>query len=104
MPEPELLVLDEPCNGLDMGAREDLLDAIQKMCDAPVGPTLILVTHHIEEIIPAVTHALALREGRVVAHGDKKKVLTGELLSRTFDLNIEIQERCGRFWAIVLKI
>jgi iron complex transport system ATP-binding protein len=104
MPEPELLVLDEPCAGLDMGAREELLDAIQKMCDVPGGPTLILVTHNIEEIIPAVTHALALREGRIMAQGEKKEMLTGDVLSRTFDLNIEVQERCGRFWAIVLKI
>jgi len=104
MPEPELLVLDEPCAGLDIGAREELLNAIQKMCDAPVGPTLIIVTHHIEEIIPAVTHAMALRQGRIVAQGDKREVLTGEALSRTFDLNIEVQERFGRFWAIVKKI
>jgi len=103
MPEPELLVLDEPCAGLDMSAREELLDAIQKMCDAPGGPTLILVTHHIEEIIPAVTHALALRQGRVVAQGDKNDVLTGEVLSRTFDLSIEVQERYGRLWPVVLK-
>lgn len=103
MPEPELLVLDEPCAGLDMGAREELLDAIQKMCDAPGGPTLILVTHHIEEIIPAVTHALTLRQGRVVAQGDKKDVLTGEVLSRTFDLSIEVQERYGRLWPVVMK-
>jgi iron complex transport system ATP-binding protein len=103
IPEPELLVLDEPCAGLDMGSREELLDAIQKMCDSPGGPTLILVTHHIEEIIPAVTHSLALREGRVVAQGDKKDVLTGEVLSRTFDLSIEVQERYGRLWPVVLK-
>lgn len=103
MPEPELLVLDEPCAGLDMGAREELLDAIQKMCKVPGGPTLILVTHHIEEIIPAVTHALALRQGRVVAQGNKKEVLTGEVLSRTFDLSIEVQERYGRLWPVVMK-
>lgn len=104
MPGPELLVLDEPCAGLDMGAREELLDAIQKMCDAPGGPTLILVTHHIEEIIPAVTHALALRQGRMVAQGDKKDVLTGEVLTRTFDLSIEVHERYDRLWPVVMKI
>ncbi len=103
MPQPELLVLDEPCAGLDIGAREELLDAIQKMCDAPGGPTLILVTHHIEEIIPAVTHALALRQGRGVAQGDKRDVLTGEMLSRTFDLTIEVHEKYGRIWPVILK-
>jgi iron complex transport system ATP-binding protein len=103
MPNPSLLVLDEPCAGLDLGAREELLDAIQKMCKAPGGPTLIFVTHHIEEIVPAVTHALALQQGRVVAWGNKMDVLTGEVLSRTFDLSIEVQDRHGRLWPVVLK-
>lgn len=103
MPEPELLILDEPCAGLDLGAREELLDAVQMMCKTPGGPTLILVTHHIEEIIPAVTHALALNRGRVVAMGAKKDTVTGEVLSRTFDLAIEVQERCGRMWPMILK-
>jgi iron complex transport system ATP-binding protein len=104
MPDPELLVLDEPCAGLDLGAREELLDAVQKMCMASGSPTIILVTHHIEEIVPAVTHVLALRQGRVVAQGAKKDVLTGELLSRTFDLNIEVHYRGGRVWPVVLRI
>lgn len=104
IPEPELLVLDEPCAGLDLGAREELLDAVQKMCKAPEGPTLIFVTHHIEEIVTAVTHVLSLRQGKVVARGNKNDVLTGEVLSRTFDLSIEVQERYGRLWPVVLKI
>ncbi len=103
MPEPELLVLDESCAGLDPGAREELLDAVRKMCETPGGPALILVTHHIEEIIPPVTHVLALRQGRVVAKGAKKDVLTGDVLSRIFDLSFEVQERYGRFWAVVSK-
>ncbi len=63
MPNPDLLVLDEPCAGLDPGAREELLVAVQRMCMTPDGPTIIYVTHHIEEIVPAVSHALALQEG-----------------------------------------
>jgi iron complex transport system ATP-binding protein len=74
------------------------------MCKAPEGPTLIFVTHHIEEIVPAVTHVLSLRQGKVVARGNKNDVLTGEVLSRTFDLSIEVQERYGRLWPVVLKI
>lgn len=103
MPEPELLVLDEPCAGLDLRAREELLDSVQRMCDEPGGPTLIFITHHTEEIIPAITHALALKQGRLVAKGIKSNILTGEILSRTFDLSIEVQERCGRLWPVVSK-
>lgn len=102
LPNPDLLVLDEPCSGLDLGAREELLKMVQKMCDFPGGPTLIFVTHHIEEIVPAVSHALALRDGKIVAHGTKMEVMTGEVLSKTFDLKIEVLERGGRLWAMIL--
>ncbi|MCX9009886.1 MAG: ABC transporter ATP-binding protein [Candidatus Methanoperedens sp.] len=103
MPAPSLLVLDEPCAGLDLRAREELLDAVQKMGTAPDGPTLIYITHHIEEIMPAITHALALRKGNVVAQGKREDMLTGEVLSRTFDVHIDVQERDGRLWPIILK-
>ena len=102
LPNPDLLVLDEPCAELDIGAREELLKIVQKMCEFPGGPTVILVTHHIEEIVPAISHALVLREGRIVAQGTKMEVLTGEVLSRTFDLKIEVHERGGRLWAMIL--
>ncbi|MDO8726378.1 MAG: ABC transporter ATP-binding protein [Candidatus Methanoperedens sp.] len=102
MPNPDLLVLDEPCAGLDLGAREELLNTVQKMCEFPEGPTIIFVTHHIEELVPAVSHVLALREGKIVAQGTKMEVLTGEVLSRTFDLKIEVNERGGRLWAMIL--
>ena len=102
LPNPDLLVLDEPCAGLDIGAREELLKIVQKMCEFPGGPSIIFVTHHIEELVPAVSHALALREGRIAAQGIKQKVLTSEVLSRTFDLKIEVHERGGRLWAMIL--
>lgn len=103
MPEPDLLVLDEPCAGLDPRAREELLDAVQEMCLMPGGPTLIYVTYHIEEIMPAITHTMALRDGSIVACGPKKEVLTGEVLSRTFDLSICLNENGGRLWPVILK-
>lgn len=103
MPAPALLVLDEPCAGLDLKAREELLDAVQRMGTAPDGPTLVYITHHIEEIVPAITHALALRKGRTVARGRREGVLTGEVLSRIFDVHIDVQERDGRLWPVVLK-
>ncbi len=87
----------------DMERAGELLDAVQKMCEPQGGLVLILVTHHIEEIVPGFTHALALRRGRVVAKGDKKDVLTGKVLSSTFDLGIEVQERYGRLWTVIKK-
>lgn len=103
MPDPELLVLDEPCTGLDLKAREELLDAVENMCTATGGPTMIYISHHIEEIIPPITHALAIRKGEVVARGTKEDVLTGEVLSETFDIPIELVKRNGRFWPVVSK-
>ena len=103
MPEPELLVLDEPCAGLDLKAREELLDAVQEMCTTEGGPTLIYITHHIEEIIPAITHALALRNGRVIASGKREYVLTNAVLSETFEVPVKLHERAGRLWPMVMK-
>lgn len=102
MPEPELLVLDEPCAGLDLKAREELLDAVENMCIAAGGPTLIYISHHIEEILPAITHALVLGKGRMVASGAKKDVLTGDVLSKAFDIPIDLVMRNGRFWPVAL--
>lgn len=103
MPEPSLLMLDEPCAGLDLKSREELLDSMQKMIVSRDAPTLIFITHHLEEIIPGITHALALRQGRVVACGSKDDVLTNDVLSTTFDMHIEVNKRSNRFWPIVLK-
>ncbi|NIA03244.1 MAG: ATP-binding cassette domain-containing protein [Nitrospirae bacterium] len=103
MPDPELLVLDEPCEGLDIKAREDLLDALQIMCSSPDGPTLIFVTHRIEEIIPAITHVAALNQGMVIAQGSKSNMLNNAVFSSVFDMKIEIQCNDGRYWPTVIK-
>lgn len=103
MPQPELLVLDEPCAGLDLKAREEFLDAVQEMCTKKGGPALIYITHHIEEIIPAITHALTLRNRMMIASGRKEDVLTNEVLSETFEVPIELQEREGRIMPVILK-
>ncbi|VVB52239.1 putative branched-chain amino acid transport ATP-binding protein LivG [uncultured archaeon] len=103
MPEPELLVLDEPCAGLDLKAREELLDAVQEMCTERNGPTLIYITHHIEEIIPSITHALTLQNGRVIAKGKREDVLTNAVLSETFEVPIELHDRSGRLWPMIIK-
>ncbi|MBE0524102.1 MAG: ABC transporter ATP-binding protein [Methanosarcinales archaeon] len=103
MPDPELLVLDEPCEGLDIKAREDLLDALQNMCSSPEGPTLIFVTHRIEEIIPAITHVAALKQGMVIVQGPKSDVLNEAVFSDIFDMEVEMKCNGGRYWPAVIK-
>src|ERR671917_2248078 len=78
MTDPELLLLDEPAAGLDLGAREDLVSRLAELAYDPDAPALVLVTHHVEEIPPGFTHALLLREGTVVAQGLLDDVLTEE--------------------------
>jgi iron complex transport system ATP-binding protein len=84
MARPRLLILDEPCAGLDPVAREKFLGFINRLARRRGAPALVLVTHHVEEITPAFTHALLLRGGRVVAAGPRARVLTSRNLSATF--------------------
>jgi len=101
MPEPKLLILDEPCLGLDIAAREHFLMTIQKLCKEKNAPTLIFVTHHIEEVMPGFTHALVLKAGGVLKKGVKQEVFTSSLLSKAFDLKIKVGESEGRYWTKV---
>lgn len=98
MTKPELLILDEPCNGLDVYAKEKLLSTIQSMAVKKDGPTLLYVTHQLEEVVPAISHSLLLREGRKVAAGEKKQVLTAELLEETFSIPVSINWKDERPW------
>ncbi|WP_285769290.1 ABC transporter ATP-binding protein [Peribacillus sp. SI8-4] len=98
MSSPKLLVLDEPCNGLDIHAKEELLAAIENMADSPVAPTIIYVTHHIEEIVPSLTHALLINSGNVVAKGEKKEVLTEDILEKTFQVPVTVKWENERPW------
>jgi iron complex transport system ATP-binding protein len=99
MTDPELLLLDEPAAGLDLGAREDLVRRLGELAADPDAPTLVLVTHHVEEIPPGFSHALLLREGSVVAQGLLTKTLTSENLSRTFGVALRLSQRGGRYTA-----
>lgn len=101
MPEPRLLILDEPCEGLDMHARETLLHRLDALISAPDGPALIMVTHRVEEIPPGVTHALVLKEGRVLAAGEKHDTITSATLSEAMDIPIEVLRKNGRIFAVV---
>lgn len=85
MDKPELLILDEPTNGLDFIARESLLVAIQQLMTTNDAPTIIFVTHHTEEILPEFTNTLLLRKGTVFAEGKTKEILTNDLLSDFFE-------------------
>jgi len=97
MAGPPLLVLDEPCAGLDPVAREHFLQFLQKLCRRPHAPTLVLVTHHIEEIFPAISHVLLLKAGRILAAGKKDSVLTSATLSRAFDARLRLQVQNARY-------
>lgn len=90
MPNPELLLLDEPAAGLDLGAREDLVSRLAALAADPDAATTVLVTHHVEEIPPGVTHAMLLRDGRIVASGAIDTVLTDANLSGTFGITLTV--------------
>jgi iron complex transport system ATP-binding protein len=100
MARPKLLILDEPCAGLDPVAREEFLRFIDATARRRRGPALVLVTHHAEEIMPAFTHALLLREGQVFRSGLKARVITTRLLSGAFGARISVRRRGGRYLAI----
>ena len=99
MADPELILLDEPAAGLDLGGREDLVARLARFALDPAAPTMVLVTHHVEEIPPGFTHALLLRAGRVVASGPLPQVLTGALLSETYGTALEVLPWGDRWWA-----
>jgi iron complex transport system ATP-binding protein len=100
MARPRLLVLDEPCAGLDPVARENFLQFVEKFARKNRGPrsaALLLVTHHVEEITPAFSHALLLRAGRALAAGARAEVLTAENLSTTFGAKLKLVRAGDRY-------
>ncbi|HEY5704402.1 MAG TPA: ABC transporter ATP-binding protein [Terrimicrobiaceae bacterium] len=97
MAEPVILILDEPCAGLDPVARERFLNDISKLARKRQAPALVLVTHHIEEIVPEFTHLLALRNGRVVCAGPKSRGLEAEMLARVFNARLAVRKSASRY-------
>lgn len=92
---PRLLILDEPCGGLDPVARARFLAVIERIARRRNGPALILVTHHVEEITPALSHVLLLRAGRVMAAGPRETVLTSRGLSAAFGAPLVLRRTSG---------
>ncbi|WP_203337912.1 ABC transporter ATP-binding protein [Nocardioides limicola] len=99
MTDPELLLLDEPAAGLDLGGREDLVSTLSVLAQAPEAPAMVLVSHHVEEIPPGFTHALLLRAGKVVAAGPLSAVLTEANLAQTFGMPMVLDHVDGRWSA-----
>lgn len=99
MTDPELLLLDEPGAGLDLGAREDLLASLEVLSEADGAPVLVMVSHHVEEIPRGFSHVLMLRDGQVVAQGPLAETLTAETLGRTFGMRLELNMEDGRYSA-----
>jgi len=98
MPDPEILLLDEPAAGLDLGGREDLLRRLSALASNTKSPMMVLVTHHVEEVPDGFTHAMLLRRGSVLAAGPIADVFTARNLSRCFGVPLEIEYRRSR-WA-----
>jgi iron complex transport system ATP-binding protein len=101
MPDPEILLLDEPAAGLDLGGREDLLRRLSVLAANPKAPMMVLVTHHVEEVPDGFTHAMLLRRGGVLTAGPIEEVFTAKNLSRCFGIPLEIERHEARWraWA-----
>jgi iron complex transport system ATP-binding protein len=98
MTDPELLLLDEPAAGLDLGGREDLVSTLSVLAMDELSPATVLVSHHVEEIPPGFTHVMLLRKGRIVASGPIERVLTEDVISATFGMPLQLSHADGR-WA-----
>jgi iron complex transport system ATP-binding protein len=97
MTDPELLLLDEPVASLDLGAREHTVQLLGAYASSPVAPSMIMVTHHLEEIPTGFTHALLLNDGKIVAQGPIDSIISSDLLSETFGFGLNVSQEGGRF-------
>jgi len=93
----EVLILDEPCAGLDPVAREQFLDWMSQISSWPEAASLVMVTHHVEEILPCISHVLMLRAGRVICQGEKQKMLTSPALSALYGSPVKLNQKAGRY-------
>ncbi|WP_339830856.1 ATP-binding cassette domain-containing protein [Paenibacillus sp. FSL R7-0272] len=96
MAEPKLLIMDEPCAGLDLYEREKMLIEIDRLRQRNM--TVVYVTHHVEEIVPLFTHVALIRDGRIAAAGPKHEILTEDTIKHTYDIPVEVQWHEDRPW------
>ncbi len=101
-PQPELLILDEPTAGLDLAGREQVLATIEMVLAGPNPPTVLLITHHVEELSPRTVQVMLMRQGRIVAHGRPVDIITPESLTATFGCKVFVKRLHGRYWLEVL--
>ena len=97
MADPRLLILDEPCAGLDPVAREHFLQFLERLARSKSAPAMVLVTHHVEEITAAFSHLIVLKHGQVIAAGPRCDVLSSKTLSAAFDAQVRLTNRAGRY-------
>lgn len=97
-----LLFLDEPCAGLDPVARHQFLEHLDAFCRRPKSPPVVLVTHHVEEIVPAITHVLLLKSGKILAAGPKRSVLTSPCLSEAFGASARVRRTAGDHYRLTI--
>src|SRR5699024_9443951 len=98
MANPRLLIFDEPTNGLDFVAREQLLETIESIAQDKEGPTMIYVSHHIEEVLPVFSHTLLMKDGSIHAQGEREAVITNENMSALYERDIEVKWAKERAW------
>lgn len=98
----DVLILDEPCAGLDPVAREQFLSWMSEISGWPEAASLVMVTHHVEEILPCISHVLLLRDGRVLDQGEKTTVLNSQALSTLYGSPVKLSQKAGRYALHVL--
>jgi iron complex transport system ATP-binding protein len=101
MTKPYLIILDEPCAGMDPGARENFLASLRHAGSKSKIPALIYVTHHIEEILPMFRHALVLSQGKVLYAGSSERVLLRNVLKEIYGVALKVVKRQGRYWPTI---
>src|SRR4029077_7695822 len=101
MTKPYLIILDEPCAGMDPAARENFLSTLTELGKHKKIPSLIYVTHHIEEILPLFGKTLVLRDGAIIHCGETPKVLRRDVLQELYGVSLTIRKKKGRYWPIV---
>ena len=101
--DPELLLLDEPFSGMDLAGRELLIADLDRMLSEPEGPTVVLVTHHLEELPSGVVDTALLRGGRIVASGPTAGTLTDANVSAAFGLPVRVRGDAGRYAAVAVR-